>query len=88
MIRLVAIALAVAIATPALAGKEFIATEEDFDCLTDWALVGKTRVFNAKKRRNRKAQRKLKRIFEKGKKAKLPKGTIIQIVPALPETER
>lgn len=81
MRRILPVVLAVVVAAPALAGREFVASEADFRCLTEWPLVGKTRVFNAKKRKSRRAQRKLRRIFEQGRKARLPTGTIIQIVP-------
>lgn len=77
----VAALLAAVAAPPARAGREFVAEAADFRCLTDWDLVGKVRIFNPKPRKLRKAKRKLAKILERGRRARLPKGTFIQIVP-------
>jgi hypothetical protein len=63
---------------PAFAGKEFVADEADFTCIRDWSKVRNIRVFNAKPRRLKKALK----ILEREKLGrKLPKGTILQLVP-------
>jgi len=65
-------------APSAHAGKEFVATEADFGCLTGWAQVGNVRVHHAKPKKLRKAIR----ILTKDKpRRKFPVGTIIQLVP-------
>jgi hypothetical protein len=72
--------LVLALAVPALAGRRqpFEATESDFECLLKWPKVRRTRIFHPKPRKLRKAIR----IFERGKpRRKLPKGTILQLVP-------
>jgi hypothetical protein len=78
--RAVLFLLVLCVAIPASAGrkKPFLATETDFTCIRDWPKVGTLRVFHHKKRKLRKAVRTL----ERGKpKRKLPKGTILQLIP-------
>ena len=76
--RVLALAIALALAVPAAAQREFVAQESDFQCLTDWKKVHKVRVFNRSKARLRKAIR----ILKRGRANKsYPVGTIIQLVP-------
>jgi hypothetical protein len=67
-----------ALVGPAHAGRQFVATESDFECVTNWAQVGNLRVHHAKRKKLKKAVR----ILTKDKPGrKLPVGTIIQLVP-------
>ncbi|HEV7730986.1 MAG TPA: hypothetical protein VGR62_02445 [Candidatus Binatia bacterium] len=77
--RLVAAVLLVVLVTlPALAAKDFEATESDFACLLNWDKVNNVRIFNAKPRLLRKA----KRVLESGRpNRKYPVGTIMQLIP-------
>lgn len=78
MRRVAAGLLVVLLALPALAAKDFEATERDFECLLNWDKVNNVRIFNAKPRLLRKA----KRVLESGRpNRKYPVGTIIQLIP-------
>jgi hypothetical protein len=75
---LVIVLMALALAAPSDAKREFVADESDFTCVRDWPKVRNLRVFHHKARKLRKAIRTL----EKGLPGyKLPKGTIVQLVP-------
>jgi len=70
--------LALALSVPGFAGREFVADESDFTCLRDWTKVRNMRVFHRKPKKLKKAIR----ILEGEKPGKrLPKGTIVQLVP-------
>src|SRR5262245_18577291 len=62
----------------ARAPEEFVASETDFGCITEWRKIHNLRVFNHKRARLRKALR----IIKRGKPGhSLPVGTIVQLVP-------
>src|SRR4026209_2623216 len=71
------IALILAVATTAVAGRQFVADESDFTCLRDWTKVHHMRVFHRKARKLKKAIA----IIEAGEGKRLPKGTFLQIFP-------
>lgn len=78
MTRSFVLLLALALAAPAFAGREFVATETDFTCIRDWPKVRNLRVFHRKPKKLKKAIR----ILEGAKPGKrLPKGTIVQLIP-------
>jgi hypothetical protein len=70
--------LALLLAAPAFALRDFEATEADFGCVLNWDKVNNVRIFNAKPKLLKKA----KRVLERGKPhRKYPIGTIIQLIP-------
>jgi hypothetical protein len=72
------------VATPADA-REFVAQASDFTCISDWAKVRHTRVFNKNKRLLKKAIR----ILERDKPNKhFPVGTILQLWPGEASVKR
>jgi hypothetical protein len=78
MLRVLVVTLVLALAGPAVAGREFVADESDFTCIRDWTKIRNLRVFHRKPKKLRKAIR----ILEGAKAGKrLPKGTIVQLVP-------
>jgi hypothetical protein len=78
MVRLLILVVVLGLAAPAAARREFVADVDDFTCLRDWPKVRNIRVFHRKAKKLRKAIRTL----EKGKpRVKLPKGTIVQLIP-------
>jgi hypothetical protein len=79
----IAVALLLAAVASSVAAKEYVITEADFQCLTDWPKPEghKTRIFNRGKRRLKKAIK----VLRKGKPGKrYPVGTILELVPPLP----
>jgi hypothetical protein len=78
MRRSLLVLLALLVATPALAARDFEATEADFECLLNWDKVNNVRIFNKKPKLLKKA----KRVLESGKpNRKYPIGTIMQLIP-------
>jgi hypothetical protein len=78
----VAAALLIALSAPVGLAREFIATEADFQCLTEWKKIDghKTRIFNHNPRLLKRALR----ILAKGKPGRrYPVGTIIELVPPI-----
>jgi hypothetical protein len=76
--RRCAIVVLVLLAAPALAARDFAATEADFECLLNWEKVNNVRIFNKKPKLLKKA----KRVLESGKpNRKYPVGTIMQLIP-------
>ena len=79
----IAVAVVLGLLASEVAAKEYVITESDFQCVTDWPKPEghKTRIFNRSKRRLKKAIK----VLQKGKPNKrYPVGTIVELVPPLP----